>query len=119
MVPNERQSYRNIIPERRCPLATEQTKPKKPPAHEVIVAILRNLGERWRVEFGGREYESHVHVAHIVQETSTLLTVLMRMHIPENARQVVISALQHLPPQMIASMAADVYAEIEGDKGGA
>ncbi len=85
---------------------------KKPPAHEVIIARLRQLAQQW-------ECDSPSHVPEYMHRAEEHVIALMRMHIPEQTRGWVVDALRHLPPGMLPPMVVDLYAEIEGDKGGA
>lgn len=100
-------------------MANEQQ--KKPPAHEVIVELLRQYADAVQRESRDASHnpETAASLVEIEQRLRTLLTVLMRMHIPEKDRPWVVSALKQLPLHFFPPMIVDVFAELEGDKGGA
>ena len=86
----------------------------------MIIAVLRRYAEGWARDEAGdlRPHEKASARGCARSRAEALILVLARMHIPEQARGWVVDAIRHLPPEMLPPMVADLYAEIEGDKGG-
>lgn len=80
-------------------MADEQkTTPKKPPAHEVILKMLRGLA---------KDHEQGVHLANIapmMHKADVLLDVLRLMHIPERERLKVRDALLMYPSGLCTTL---------------
>ncbi|MFH1098910.1 MAG: hypothetical protein V1723_03250 [Candidatus Uhrbacteria bacterium] len=93
---------------------------KKPPAHDVIIAFLRQFASEWQRDVAGKLTKKERDVINGIDRTGALLLVLRDMHIPRKDRSRVADQIRHLVTSgYLTGDAAKLLMAIEGDKGGA